>query len=210
MKGKVIMSEQRKQMYKKIKEYVEAQGYKLKSTEYVRSRDKLEMECPVGHDISMTWSNFQSGKRCGVCSGRYRNTTKTVSVALKKHGYKLLSTYKRAKDKLDMECPKGHFLQMSWECFKSGNRCPECQGKKRYTTADIATKLEAEGCILLSQYKNSETKFIYICKCGRLAYINLNNFGQGKRCRGCAIDKQKARAQEDRRRILAEWDELYG
>lgn len=45
-------------------------GYELLSTEYINNHTKLLFKCPKGHEFEMTWSNFQKGQRCSVCSGR--------------------------------------------------------------------------------------------------------------------------------------------
>ena len=39
-------------------------GYTLLSTEYVNAKTKLEYICPEGHKHSMSWNNWQRGKRC--------------------------------------------------------------------------------------------------------------------------------------------------
>lgn len=46
-------------------------------------------------------------------------------------GYELLSDiYVSAKDYLLFRCPDGHEFRMTWDNFKQGQRCPECQLSK--------------------------------------------------------------------------------
>ncbi len=49
-----------------VRKIIEKEGYKLKS-EYVSSREILEMECPAGHPVKMRYNDFQQGVRCDKC-----------------------------------------------------------------------------------------------------------------------------------------------
>ena len=44
--------------YNMVKEYIEKEGYTLVSKEYIRKRDKLEMICPNGHKINLSFDCF--------------------------------------------------------------------------------------------------------------------------------------------------------
>ena len=50
-----------------IKECFENYNYDLLTKKYVNNKQKLEYICPEGHRHSMTWSNWQQGKRCPTC-----------------------------------------------------------------------------------------------------------------------------------------------
>ena len=41
--------------------------YELQSVKYKSAKSKLLWLCPKGHNFSMNWNNFQSGKRCPIC-----------------------------------------------------------------------------------------------------------------------------------------------
>ena len=54
--------------YEEVKEYIESFGYKLLSTEYKNSHQKLKMVCENGHTVEMNLNNFKSNKRCCHCN----------------------------------------------------------------------------------------------------------------------------------------------
>ena len=51
-----------------IKEEFEKEGYILLSTEYINNSNKLNYICPNGHVHSISWNNWQAGKRCKKCN----------------------------------------------------------------------------------------------------------------------------------------------
>lgn len=42
-------------------------GYELLSKEYIDAHTKLDCKCPNGHIHSISWSNWQQGRRCPTC-----------------------------------------------------------------------------------------------------------------------------------------------
>jgi len=100
-------------------------GYKLLST-YKNSGTKLDLECDKGHRYKAPWAGFQQGNRCHHCSGKAKLTHAFVLGEIGKAGYNLLSTYKNANAKLDLECDKGHRYKACWGSFSQGRRCPRC------------------------------------------------------------------------------------
>ena len=49
----------KKLTYEEVKEYVDSQGYRLISKEYIKSNIKLEMICPNGHICYISLVNFK-------------------------------------------------------------------------------------------------------------------------------------------------------
>lgn len=60
-------SEKRKKTFEEVKERFEEENYIMISTEYVEAFSKLEVVCPKGHEVEISWDNFNQGKRCGIC-----------------------------------------------------------------------------------------------------------------------------------------------
>jgi uncharacterized protein with PIN domain len=59
-----------KYTYEEVKAYVEKDGTKLRSTEYITCKTKLEFICPKGHEYFMSFDRFKNkGRRCPRCSG---------------------------------------------------------------------------------------------------------------------------------------------
>ena len=57
-----------KYSYEFVKEYFENFGYKLLSVEYMNCKEKLTIQCPVGHTYKTSFDNFKTGCRCPVCN----------------------------------------------------------------------------------------------------------------------------------------------
>ncbi len=171
-----------------------APGYKLLSTEYKNCDTKLRVQCDKNHIYKTTWDYFKQGNRCPVCSGTQKLTHKFVKESIEATGYKLLSkTYINSKTKLKVLCPEGHIYKVHWNNFKTGKRCPECQGTKKLTYEFIKNKTQeiAEGYELLSsKYINNSTKLIFKCDKGHIFKMCWGNFKQGQRCSKCRGTKK--------------------
>lgn len=54
--------------YEFIRKSFDECGYRLLTTEYINSKQKMEYECPVGHKHSIIWNSWQQGTRCPICA----------------------------------------------------------------------------------------------------------------------------------------------
>ena len=119
-----------------IKEEFAKRKYILLSTEYMSYNDKLEYICPKGHKHSISWSDFNSGRRCPDCGietvkSKLKLSYDEVKQAFEKEGYTLLSTeYINNNSKLKVRCLRGHEYEVSWGHFNDGERCPVCNSSK--------------------------------------------------------------------------------
>jgi len=124
--------------YEFIKGKIENEGYKLLSKEYKNAHKKLDIECSKGHIFKMKWNTWQQGGGCPYCSG-YILTIEFIKGEIEKvEGYKLLSKqYKGSHKKLLMKCPEGHKYMVSWNYWKQGCRCPQCNRKSTSSKGEI-------------------------------------------------------------------------
>jgi uncharacterized CHY-type Zn-finger protein len=107
------------------------EGYELLTEIYENAHQKLDYICPKGHKHSITWNDWQQGKRCPYCVGQGKPTIKLIRSEFKKEGYKLLSVkYKNSYSKLDYICSGGHKYSIRWSDWQQGVRCPYCANKK--------------------------------------------------------------------------------
>ena len=127
------MGKKRKTL-QEIKEYMDKEGYTLLSEEYINCNQELEVICPNGHEISISWKRFENGRRCPHCSERSwinrKKDIETLNEIASKEGYKFLEEYKTAKTKMKCSCPNGHIFEINWNNFKYGKRCPYCKKSK--------------------------------------------------------------------------------
>jgi len=122
-----VCAENKKKTYEEVKQYIESQGYKLLSKEYINTHTPLLVKCPKNHEYLVRFSNFQQGNRCSICVGKKKKTYEEVKQYIESQGYKLLSKeYKNADTKLELQCPKNHIYEATWASFYTGYRCSKC------------------------------------------------------------------------------------
>ena len=112
--------------YKKVKELIEYNGYKLLTTEddYINGVHTLSVECNNKHIFSTTYGKFNSGVRCKQCQKADFDYIKTE---FEKEGYEVLSTkYNNNRELIKYKCPKGHIHKISWINWQLGHRCKYC------------------------------------------------------------------------------------
>ncbi|PEE42850.1 hypothetical protein [Bacillus pseudomycoides] len=115
--------------------------------------------------------------------------------------YEVLSIYKSLKTKVTIKhniC--GHIYDVSPTGFLyTGNRCPNCNNKKKSITKKL-TKNEVNQIIqnlsdnqykLTGSYINNKRRLeILHIKCGNISLISLQNFRKGVRCHNCETKKR--------------------
>ena len=116
-----------KKTYEEISLSFSKENYVLISTDYVNAHVKLDYICSNGHSSSMTWANFQQGKRCGYCAGNKLLLYNNVEKLFSDEGYTLISKeYKNSTSKLTYQCNLGHEHTTTLANFSYGYRCPTC------------------------------------------------------------------------------------
>lgn len=117
-------------------EYTVLGEYKNNKTKILISHEICKTEYEISPD------NFLRGKRCPKCAIDINANSKRLDYQyvynfIKNEGFILLSkTYKNAKQKLNIVCPKGHLFQITWDNFFNGKRCSICsesKGEKKIT-----------------------------------------------------------------------------
>jgi hypothetical protein len=140
-----------------IKEKIGLEGYKLLSTEYINSRQKLELICTSGHNCSISFHDFQKGCRCKTCfnlnRGKNRKLTyEVVKKDFEDNGYTLLTDlYENIYQKLDVICPNGHSWSVSVANFRNNNcRCSKCPTNTSKAELEIFEYLKQYFCDIVS------------------------------------------------------------
>lgn len=183
--------------YEYVKEYVESFGYKLVSTEYIKSGDRLEMICNQGHACSISWDNFKYGRRCRMCAdlnkaNKFKFKYEEVESYIKSLGCELLTKdYKRNSQKLDIKCSCGNIYKITYQRFRSDNRytkCIKCREfkPKKHSYEFIKSYIEENKYTLMSEsYNNTNDKLTVKCDKGHIYKVTFANFQHGKRCPYC-------------------------
>ena len=179
----------KKKTYEEVKEYIESQGYILKSLEYINSQTNLDMICPNGHNYSANFNNFQKGYRCKECSGLKEKDIDFIAKYLNdNYNYTYISgEYKNAHSKLTIKCPNGHEFITDWNRIKNGKcNCKKCN-EKYWNVESVSEYFKEYGFKLISkEYKNPKTSLKIECCNGHIFNKTLNAFNENKCCPICS------------------------
>lgn len=163
--------------------------------EYVGSNTKILMKHnKCGNEYEVSPSAFLQGARCPQCKGGVRKTPKQFEqdfYSVAQDNYKLLSVYKNSHTKVKVKhLSCGNVYMVTPNAFLGGERCPQCFGKHRRTQQefeDIIYNLTEGDYVVLSKYKNANTKVVFEHKvCGKnFSMIPYDFIGSGHRCPWC-------------------------
>jgi len=108
--------------------------------------------------------------------------------AFASEGYLLLSkTYNGNRKKLDYICPQGHHHSISWDNWRGKKRCPYCAGRPPIDSKFVNNYLNSFGYMLLSEYKNNNTKFKVRCNKGHDYFTTwMSIYNNKHRCPHCS------------------------
>lgn len=192
----------RKLTYEEVSIRFEEKGFKLTSSFYENSRQKLDFVCKCGRMSKTTLSALRVIEGCKECTNYKKTKTKKrlsyddVKELFEVNNCKLLSSeYINNATPLDYICECGNTSRITYANFRKGQRCKECakdkvKSKQRLSYEEVKTYFEKEGCKLLEkEYKNNATKMKYMCNCGEVSFISFGKFQSGRRCYNCGRKK---------------------
>lgn len=219
MKGGVCMT--KRHSYGYVKEFVEKEGYKLISTEYINNKVPITVQCDKGHEpYEVRFANFKSGKRCPECAIIKRNESKRISPdkvkdMVEEAGYTLLKIIEGSKGshkRLVVKCDKGHEpYEVTYQNFSKGRRCPYCKADKNRTPIEeVRAVISREGFTLLSdEYKSRKHKIKVRCPQGHDYITTYDLFLAGKRCGRCSMSKGERLIYFILKNVLVNNDFIY-
>lgn len=209
--------------YEEVKLIIEEQGFTLVSTSYKNDSTKLDMLCPEGHQINISFNGWQNrkGNGCKACqsqkSSKQTNSCSVASLtvgdlrqAVELEGYVLLiesiqdGPYKeKIRQKINLRCPKGHTYSTSLRSWLRGNRCPKCLKEGLSHNFDyIKVSIESEGYALLSEkYENAHSKLQIKCPEGHLYETDWGHWKAGRRCPVCSNQSKRATVESVQRNL---------
>lgn len=179
------------------------EGCELLEKEYKNSSTKMKYICGCGNKSEISYDNFKTGHRCMSCAiikrtERRRTAYSEVEKIFKERGCELLSKeYKNNRIPLKYICKCGRKAETTLGNFKKSNGCMRCRGDRTRRSKALGIEkarniFEEGGCLLLEkEYTNARTPMLYVCNCGSISKIRLDNFRKGKRCRECGLEKNR-------------------
>jgi rubredoxin len=171
-------------------------GFTFLDDKYINTKTPFICRCKCGEITRTTIDAIRRGSGCRKCGvenmkAKERLSYDFVKDYFKKYGYKLLEDiYINWETKMKYECDNGHINYMHWNNFKSGKRCPDCEGSKKKTIEEIREEFAKEDYQLLDDiYINNSVPLNYKCPKGHFSKISWGNFLTGQRCKYCNESK---------------------
>jgi hypothetical protein len=163
---------------------------------YINTKTKIKVKHSCGYEYDVSPNHLLSGKNCPKCGGGIRNKTTDIFKSevkdLVAEEYIVLGEYTGVKDKTLLKHEKcGYEFEMRPGDFLSGQRCPKCAGKIKYTTEtfrDYVELITSNNYTMISDYTSSSGKVTFLHKdCNKTFDMRPNDFQQGQRCSHCSL-----------------------
>lgn len=176
-----------KEKLKEINPNIEVLG------EYIKGSIKIKCRCLIdGYEWEVIPFNLLHGQGCPRCSGKERYTTESFTEKFNQinPNIKIKGEYVNSHTKILCECLiDGYEWYTSPTSLLSGNGCPKCANKERYTTESFIEKMKEVNPDIetIGEYVNAYTKIK--CRCLIDGYewdATPTNLLQGTGCPRCA------------------------
>lgn len=175
---------------------VHGDKYDYSQVNYVDSKTKIKIICPIHGVFEQQPNNHLTGFECLECGGKKKLTTHTfIDKAKKAHNDKYdysQVNYVNNRTKIKIICPTHGVFEQTPNDHLNGYGCPDCGGTKRLTTdkfIDKAKEIHADRYdYSLCDYKTTIKKVKLICPTHGAFEITPNNHLNGKGCRQCGLD----------------------
>ena len=145
--------------FEEVKSYIEKEGCKLLSEEYINSNVKLSIKCKCGEIYSVSFHAFKSSnqKQCPKCGRESGNRIKSknssfnyedVKKYIEENNCKLLTKeYKNNVQHLLIQCKCGNTFERTFKEFKRKHKCcPKCSVAKRGVESRKRVKVHCSQC----------------------------------------------------------------
>ncbi len=141
-----------------------------------------------------------------------KHSLETVKRMLNESGYALLSSeYSGIHNKIIVLCSNRHeWATTLSDIYHGGQKCPRCQGIRRFTTAEVIGIFYENGYTAhLLEYKNAREKIQTTCPKGHSWSVAYFKFLSGKRCSKCSrrrkftFEEVKKRVENDGYKLIS-------
>jgi len=168
-------------------------GGELRSRSFVRTKDKLEWRCVLGHDFSKSTSAVLAGGWCTKCRSTVARGLRDLQrIARARAGECLSAQLPAPGEKARWRCQFGHEWKSLPSVVVHGSWCPKCgrysaHGRRRLTIDVLRqTAIDRGGRCLSERYTNNGGKLRWECARGHEWTARVSNIRQGTWCPRCA------------------------
>ena len=214
-----IMKKLTTEEFVKKAEKIHQGKYDYSKVNYVNSKTKVDIICPIHGKFQQQHNNHLYGQGCSKCAKN--NITMKNKEFIKKaqqiHGQKYdyqSVNYYNNRTKVKIICPKHGVFQQIPHSHLQGNGCPKCSNNVKLTNEEFIKKAQQihgqKYDYQLIDYKNAHTKVKIICTehgiFEQLPYQHLQKSGC-KKCGEISSIKKRHKNQED---IIFNFIKIHG
>jgi len=192
-----------------VKNFIETNSEcKLISKEYIKSKEKLKIQCKCRNIFNSSFDAFRNGKRqCNNCSSIKKKLNKIFSYDFVKHTIEdesnrqlITKEYINNSSKIEIKCECGNIFKTSLSSFmhKNKKQCDSCTSKKMSQSQSFSKEYvknfveNNSNCLLLvNNYINNKTKLKLLCECGEIFLKPFADFKYNiqRTCKKCGYIK---------------------
>ena len=175
------------------REIIAAKGGKLISGGITLCDQKIQVQCKMGHKWWTLPYTIKQGNWCPECAGNVTlSVDKLYSVAAKRGGKCLATSYTNNHALYPWECAKGHTWTASYKAVAKGSWCPHCNNNAKLTLSELqAIAAVKGGKCLASVYINARTNYLWECTNGHQWNATPDSIKRGSWCPCCANKRRK-------------------
>lgn len=173
--------------------YAHSNNGKCLSEKYQNSKTPLKWKCKNNHSWSASFEQVKRSKWCSKCRRENftlrRRTYEFIlltSIAKKRGGQLISSSYVDATKKLKWNCKEGHNWLAAPSSIKKGSWCPQCNKNIINITFLRRIAKQRAGSLISNSYLNSQSPLIWKCKFDHTWIAHANSILNGRWCPSCA------------------------
>ena len=190
----------KEELIRRAKE-VHGEKYDYSKVEYVNSKTKIKIICPIHGEFEQRANDHLRGQGCPKCADEHRNDRKKLTkdifieraqkIHKNKYDYSLVN-FSTNKDKVTIICPEhGPFEQAVDKHINARHGCPKCAPNYKLTREDFLERArEVHGekyDYSLIVYKGVDTKVKIICpEHGAFEQSPYSHVNRGFGCPKCS------------------------
>jgi hypothetical protein len=187
--GRVTAGKKRRLTSDTIRNRLKGRGITMRGN-YVTSNTKTLFQCAEGHSWEATPASVTSGNGCPHCAGQVPLTKEILNTRIADRGITLLGEYIGSNTKTLFQCSAGHTWETRPKYLMRGSGCLHCAGQAPLSKEIINARIADRGIVMLSEYKNTDTKSLFQCREGHT--WETTPYHVSKKGTGCPYCSQQA------------------
>lgn len=167
---------------------------------YVNTDIPFNTICSCGRPYSVRYHPMKKGSKCRACRDystdqRIGFTEEQIIAYCISRGLEYLDGYVNTDKPFNYVCSCGNKTYGWYHNLKRGYAtCEKCKvnGRDKFKHEDVAVILQSYGLELVSQYKDTRTPLVYLCRCGGIGQSVFHTISPTSACPMCVENKWRS------------------